>query len=383
MKKVHLLLLALLIVSAISIPVIYIHYFDEGDSLEHEVFFGVTLSLNTTREAKLLIDKVKYHTNLLAITAWDFCARNDNGSSLNEICEYVVNAKLHFIVFFSFISHVAYPWHIEWLNTAKERFGEYFLGVYFYDEPGGNQIDKGVWRGGSSMANVSNYSEAASWYVENISSSPSMLDLKIRDIPVFTSDYALYWFDYLAGYDCVFVEFGWNHSRTQHIALGRGAANAQGKKWGVIITWTYRHPPFLENGNRLFDDLVTAYKAGAEYIIIFNYPKMDEYGVLTEEHFNVIKEFWNLLQNSPKTLGEKVTGQVAYVLPRDYGWGMRSPEDNIWGIWPPDDLSQTIWSTMNKLIERYSLKLDIIYDDPRFNVERKYAKIYSWNSTID
>ncbi|MGQ9539155.1 MAG: hypothetical protein ACUVTE_06220 [Candidatus Bathycorpusculaceae bacterium] len=224
------------------------------------------------------------------------------------------------------------------------------------------------------MPNFSNYSEAANWYVENIRSSPSMLDLKIVDIPVFTSDYALCWFDYLAGYDCVFVEFGWNHSRAQHIALGRGAANAQGKKWGVIITWTYRHPPYLENGTRLFDDLVTAYKAGAKYIIIFNYPKLNEYGVLTEEHFNVIKEFWNLLQNSPKTLGEKVTGQVAYVLPRDYGWGMRSPEDKIWGIWPPDDLSQTIWSNMNKLIERYGLKLDIIYDDQGLMLKENMLK---------
>ena len=48
-------------------------------------------------------------------------------------------------------------------------------------------------------------------------SSQSMQDAKNRSIPVFTSDYALYWFDYLAGFDGVFVELGWNHSRTQQI----------------------------------------------------------------------------------------------------------------------------------------------------------------------
>jgi hypothetical protein len=38
---------------------------------------------------------------------------------------------------------------------------------------------------------------------------------------------------------------------------------------------------------------------------------------------------------------------------------------------------------MNKLIEKYGLKLDIIYDDPKFNFEEKYAKVYFWNSTIN
>lgn len=376
MKKARLLiLLVLLVVSAISVPIIYVYYFDD----EKELFFGVSFGLNTASEAKLLIDKVKDYTNFFLINSWDI---STNETALNEICEYAVNAKLHFIVFFSFISRQVYPWHQTWLDTAKERFGEYFLGVYFYDEPGGNQIDKGVWRGGASVRTFSNYSEVANWYVEDINSSGSMIDLKIRNIPVFTSDYALYWFDYLAGYDCVFVEFGWNHSRIQHIALGRGAAKVQNKEWGVIITWTYTHPPYLENGTRLFEDLVTAYRAGAKYIIVFNYPKLNEYGILTEEHFNAMKEFWNLLQHSTKTLGERVDGQVAYVLPKDYGWGMRSPDDKIWGLWPPDDSSQTIWENMNKLIEIYGLKLDIIYDDPKFNYNKKYSTIYLWNSTI-
>jgi hypothetical protein len=40
-------------------------------------------------------------------------------------------------------------------------------------------------------------------------------------MPVFIADYALYWFDYLAGHDAVFTELGWNHSKTQQIALCR------------------------------------------------------------------------------------------------------------------------------------------------------------------
>lgn len=41
-----------------------------------------------------------------------------------------------------------------------------------------------------------------------------------------------------------------------------------------------------------------------------------------------------------------------------------------------------IWEDMNKLINKCGLKLDIIYDDPRFDFRAKYAKIYLWNSTV-
>ena len=52
-------------------------------------------------------------------------------------------------------------------------------------------------------------------------------------------------------------------------------------------------------------------------------------------------------------------------------------EDKIWGFWLPDDLSQTIWANMNKLIDKHNLRLDIIYDDQRFNPEEKFEKTYA------
>ena len=98
-------------------------------------------------DAKVLIDRVKNCTNLLVITAWDELSAQQNATALNTVCEYAVNAKLHFIVFFSFISQSIYYWHMKWLKNATEKFGKYFLGVYFYDEPGGKLIDTGKWRG--------------------------------------------------------------------------------------------------------------------------------------------------------------------------------------------------------------------------------------------
>lgn len=377
----RLLLLALLIISAILIPSIYVYHGVDDKSLDGEFFFGVSFGLNTTSEAKLLIDKVKDYTNLFIVNSWTV---STNETALNEVCDYAAKANLKFMVFFSFVSRVIYPWHQTWLNMAKTRWGDKFLGVYLFDEPGGKQIDTGGWNAVITLLfkNVTSYSEASALYVKTISSINSTKDLKRRNIPMFTSDYALYWFDYLAGYDCVFAEFGWNHSRTQNIALARGAANVQGKEWGVIITWTYEKPPYLENAKSLLQDLITAYRAGAKYLIIFNYPKINEYGILTEEHFEAMKKFWNLIR-SPRKMFWKVKGEVAFVLPKDYGWGMRSPEDKIWGLWPPDDLSPKIWNNMNKLIEKYGLKLDIIYNDPKFNFEGKYSKIYFWSAEID
>jgi hypothetical protein len=204
---------------------------------------------------------------------------------------------------------------------------------------------------------------------------------------MFISDYALYWFDYLAGYDTVFVQLGWNLSTTQHIALCRGAANMQGKDWGAIITWTYDEQPYLANGTKILEDMTTAYLAGAKYVVVLDYAEDPEtgkpYSMLTEDHFTAMQQFWTYVNDNPDKHGATM-GQVAFVLPKDYGWGMRSATDNIWGLWwSADNMSLPIWNNMNKLIQKYGLELDIVYDDDRFNIGEKYSTVYYWNSTIE
>jgi len=96
-----------------------------------------------------------------------------------------------------------------------------------------------------------------------------------------------------------------------------------------------------------------------------------------------MERFWNHVQAYPREIYGKVDGQVAFVLPKDYGWGMRTLEDNIWGLWSADEKAPLIWENMNKLITKYGLRLDIIYDDPRFDFAEKYSQVYFWNETID
>ena len=384
MKLTWLILTVILLASLFCSAIVYVHYSSKNEVSEEDFFVGVSFGGNTTSQAKQLIDKVKGYTNLFLINSWE---TSINETALNEVCEYAVDADLKFMVFFDFLSHIGYPWHLTWLDTAKERWDEEFLGVYLYDEPGGRQIDSGHWKAEDSESEtVSDYSEAAELFVTDISSTWSMQDIKNRNVTAFTSDYALYWFDYLAGYDAVFVELGWNHSRPQQIGLGRGAANVQDKEWGAIITWTYQHPPYLGNGTEILEDMKTAYRAGAKYLIVFNFPhnQTNPYGILEKEHFDAMESFWEMTRSPQQDSLEKVKAEAAFVLPKDYGWGMRRLDDNIWfPEWGSDNRSPLIWENINKLIERHDLKLDIIYDDPRFGFEEKYSNIHFWNDQID
>ena len=381
MKRCGLFLLVILLV-AVVLTFMYGYYSIWNVSVSDEFLFGVAFGHETVEEAKLLIDKVKNYTNLFVIASW---AVSLNETALNEICDYAVQADLKFMVYFDLVSRITYPWHQEWLDTATEKWGDYFLGVYLRDEPGGKQIDLQ-----ETFKNASDYSDASNRFVNGIASLTGTQDVKSRNIPIFTSDYALYWFDYLAGYDTVFVELGWNHNTSQHIGMGRGAAKVQGKDWGVIITWTYYEPPYLESGPEMYKEMLTAYRAGAKYVILFNYPRYPEenpYGLLSEDegrkHFTAMEEFWYYVHAYPRGNSGKVDGKVAFALPKDYGWGLRNVEDKIWGLWPADEKAPLIWEKLNKLISKYGLELDIVYDDSRFNIGEKYSKVYFWNATIN
>ncbi len=204
-------------------------------------------------------------------------------------------------------------------------------------------------------------------------------------VKVFTSDYALYWYDYLGGYDVVFAQLGWNHTETQDIALVRGAANLQGKDWGAIITWKYDQKPYLETGPEMYDQMHLAYEAGSKYIIVFNYPiypTSNQYGILQNDHFSALQRFWNdTIQNKTVTNGG-VKAEAVLVLPKNYGWGMRSLQDNIWGIWQPDTASPQVWSALQACLLKYGSKLDIVYDDSAYQMAGRYQQVYYWNQTI-
>src|SRR3990172_8987927 len=132
---IALLLLALTVTwapASTDSPAFTIH---EGG--EPSFYVGVTFGGNATAEAKLLIDRVKRFTNLFVIQSGPV-SRNE--TAMTEISEYAIDAGLHLIVYFGWFDPQQ-PWQLPWLNNAKRRWGEKFLGVYFDDEPSGIPLD--------------------------------------------------------------------------------------------------------------------------------------------------------------------------------------------------------------------------------------------------
>ncbi|MHC3129289.1 MAG: right-handed parallel beta-helix repeat-containing protein [Candidatus Bathyarchaeota archaeon] len=372
-KKALLALVVTAILLSSSFLVIWT-FLAEKNSLSPKFFVGVQLGYGGVDDYKALVDKVKDYTNLFVVSS---SAVTRDEADLTEVCDYLYDAGLYFIVYFQTLS-ASYKFHVQnWAILAKEAYGDQFLGEYLFDEPGGKQLDQGM---PTCVTSAEHYMEAATFYVKNV--AEYLEDYIYLGGEEFTSDYGLYWFDYKAGYDTVLAQFGWNHSRQLHIALCRGAAKVQNRDWGVMVTWTYENPPYIESGEELYADLVLAYHNGAKYAVVFNHEKdvqYSGYGILTDEHFEALENFWKYKNDNSKKHGS-LRGDVALVLPQDYGFGFRNPNDKVWGLWENDRYSPEIWNDVNDLLDEYGYRLDIVYSDPEFNdkLEDCYSEVFVW-----
>lgn len=367
--------LGIVLIAVLSVSIIATVDWLGSVNLPPEFFVGVEFAYSdNVVDLKALVDKVKNYTNLFVIGSIEI---SFNQTALDEACDYIVDSELHFIVLFTDSMQYSYV-IFDWMVEAKQKYGDLFLGVYRYDEPGGNQLDKGA---SMLVENATDYADAAAKYATGLGIIVEYYSNYTTRM--FTADYGLYWFDYKAGYSAVFAEFGWNHSRPLHIALCRGAAKAYNKDWGAIITWEYTDDPYIESKEELYDDMVLAYKTGAKYLVVFDYPKIGQYGILTEDHFGALKDFWSYVHSNPQEHGV-IQGEAAYVLPKDYGFGFRNPEDKIWGLWEADNLSQKVWGDVNTLLDQYGSRLDIVYDEPAVMdaVKSRYDKLVFWNETV-
>ena len=372
-KRIGVLLILQLILTAFSGTIFSL--IAHGEELP-EVFVGIDIGYGDVEEAKARIDQVSAYTNLVVIgsaaVSWD-------PSKLNSTFQYAYDKGLYFMSLSPLFRRVN---RTAWFEYANSTWGNHLLGFYTYDEPAGRQLDLNESRFGDSTPSTP--VEAASLFVSNLSSqlntARSRFSFNWTNYLLFTSDYALYWFDYKAGYDAIFAEFGWNYSRQLNAALSRGAATVQNKDWGAIILWTYTTPPYIESGSELYKDLVLAYNNGAKYILIFDSNEDHTEGILKEEHLQALQRFWQYTRTNPRR-NNAISDRVAYVLPNGFGYGFRGPNDKIWGLWQADALAQNISVSLGRLLEEYGTKLDIIYDDglqPGNNYG--YGKLIPWYS---
>jgi hypothetical protein len=154
-----------------------------------------------------------------------------------------------------------------------------------------------------------------------------------------------------------------------------------GKEWGVMITHTYNMTPYLASGPEIYQDMVTAYQNGAKYILVFDYAANVTHGILQPEHLDALKRFWQYAKEHPRT-NSAVGDRTAYILPKDYGYGFRGPNDGIWGLFSTDENSSKIWSDVNKWVEENKPLIDVIYEDTLQYGAFNYSKLVFWNGTI-
>ncbi len=428
------ILLSVVIVAAI----IFIK--PELPSSKLDSFVGVTYCGNSVSEAKQLIDKVKGYSNLFVLQSGTL-QRDFN--AVNELGDYAVSAGLHFLPYFGVYIEQTFS---SWLDSAKERWGDHLVGVYYSDEKGGKMLDDyseyddvltgdsiSKTRYGDIVVEKTNGivihyelngiinlfepnrdgQEVYSTYYSNgtvnvkqpsvlpstsyqqlleerplknvnevaerfINRDKNNIDFLGNQTTVFSSDYALYWFDYQAGYDVMLSQIGWNISLNQQISLCRGAATVQNKEWGVVITWKYNSAPYLDSGDEIFNQLRTAYECGAKYFILFNFYEegnSNPYGTLKDEHFEALENFWNDVVKNPLIDRGSIKAHSVVVLPENYGWGMRWESDTVWGVFKADSNASKLWTLLQENLANHGLNLDIVYDDSSYVLPAQYVNV--------
>lgn len=348
-----------------------------------EFYVGIEVAYGDFEDLKAVVNEVKDYTNIVVLGLPEVSI---NRTLLDLSCDYITNAGLSFVVLFTNLSQYS-GWGeytpAQWVSDAETRYGDKFVAIYRWDEPGGDQLDRSRYQ---EVTKAESYAQAAEKYISVL--NPEIRYYQDAGQQVLTADYGMYWFDYLAGYDVVLAEFGWNNSQEQQIAFVRGAARAFEKDWGAIITWTYTNhsgSPYLQDAASMYNDLLLAYNNGAKFAIIFNYPEIPsaQYGVLTTEHLNTLKRFWNHIQANPPANINHENVKTAYVLPANYSYKFGSASDTIWGLWGPDSLSADIYHDVQNLTMQYGANFDIVYDDPaRVQEKARYDRLIYWNGTV-
>jgi hypothetical protein len=436
---------AILIITAL-LAVLLIGYNPTQTTENPTAYVGVTYCGNSVAEGKMLIDKVKGYTNLFVLQSGQL---QRNLASVDELGDYAVSSGLYFLPYFGTYIESTFS---NWLTTAKEKWGNHFLGVYYSDEAGGKMLDGNVeFRNATGntvkktiygdivlqktdgivihyeLSGVIHVSEPVNGnedalptyttfypngtitgdhpsqstfetYEDLMKVKPFKNPNDVADaflardhdkiewlsnesVTAFTSDYALYWWDYLSGYDLLLAQIGWNLTETQQIALIRGAAKQQNKDWGIVITWKYNKPPYLDNETEILSQMRTAYEAGAKYFVLFNY--YDEngnnpYGTMKPEHFQALERFWNDVVKNPHVTQNSIKADTVLVLPKNYGWGMRTREDKIWGVFKADEQTHQFWELTQITLQNHGLKTDIVYEDAAYPLKEGYQNIYRW-----
>jgi hypothetical protein len=364
-----------IVVCLLLFPFLFYSLTIGGENEFNEFYVGVDVAYADLDKIESLVDHVANYTNFFVIGSTGVTY---NQNALNKTIKHLTSQGLSYSVF------AARADRLFSINKSVSVSGDSFIGVYYDDEVGGHQLDR---TSHQIFHSADNYSDAATQYINYVSNrlngrfylNSSVSYVVPSTFKCFTSEYALYWFDFKAGYDVVLAQLGWNYSRQLNVALCRGAATIHDRDWGVIVAWTYTEPPYLGSGDDLFDDMVLAYENGAKYILVFDSDEDYTQTTLKQEHLDAMERFWQYKIDNPRP-SNLLDGRVAFVLPEGYGYGFRGPYDKIWGLWESDEFSRQLSVDLGFYLREYGSKLDVVYDDG-LGLDGTYKEYFFWNGT--
>ena len=111
---------------------------DNTPRKQADAYVGITYCGDTVQGGKALIDKVKDYTNLFLLNSGTLQRDLD---SVTELGDYAIAKGMYFMPYFgNYVQFTLSPW----LDSAKQRWGDHFLGVYYADEPAGKMLDSNV-----------------------------------------------------------------------------------------------------------------------------------------------------------------------------------------------------------------------------------------------
>jgi len=111
------------------------HYDFSAKRQTTQAYVGIAYCGDTVAQGKLLIDKVKGYTNLFILQSG--LLQRDLGS-VNELGDYAVDSGMYFLPYFGNFIQSSFS---VWLESAKAKWGDHLLGIYYGDETGGKMLD--------------------------------------------------------------------------------------------------------------------------------------------------------------------------------------------------------------------------------------------------
>ena len=160
-KKKVILAAAVLVIIILSAAIFTLDY-DNGMPPNRNFYVGIEVAYGNYSDLKAVVDEVKGYTNLVVVGLPEVSI---NQTLLDLSCDYIAKAGLNFVVLFTNLTQYT-NWQnytpAEWVTDAKERYGEKFLAVYRWDEPGGDQLDRSKYQ---EVKNASDYADAAAQYI--------------------------------------------------------------------------------------------------------------------------------------------------------------------------------------------------------------------------